>query len=637
MQKKLPSINSAHGSETRNIINEIIKAINDRGLEILSESGFLTWLEENGIKHREEVATFADLPSSDSLNTVRGVESENKIYIKKENGWVPFQTIDINKISLVDEKVEDISLSVKSFGAIGDGVTDDTQAFKDAVTSGGENISVPYGSSYVISETIILNDNTRITGGGTIIDKSDTHLFYAKNKKNIDINVNVRGLGTRQNYDYNKRLIYFEECSDIKINNSSFYDYDGVGVICLRGCRDFKIKGNHIERYSYSGIMLLDGNINGVVSDNTVLDCENHTAPNTYPIMLSGYDAESPTGVGKAENIICDSNYIENEFPWWEGIDAHGGSNLKIINNTVKNCMVGIALVRGGSHNHSIDDCLISGNTLYGPLTGEEREVSNVGITLSAVDGSNNIITDNQVYDYGIVSSLNVDIGGIKITNPDSAIIKNNTIEGCRNFGIFLSSRGRNTMISGNIIKNLLPKIPDNNVFGINIQGTINYYDDIFIDNNILIDDNKYSKGYAIAGPQSNVQNPDEYTYIKETNNKSSFNTKYFRTAFMVIEHRESNPGITGNVVGKLNDIVYNSAYKPGRPSHWICVKPHEGNGSVVRAEWIDINALSYLTSEELPSNPESGLMVYYRKIGKPIWWNGIMWVDSSGEQVIIN
>lgn len=157
MQKKLPSINSAHGSETRNIINEIIKAINDRGLEILSESGFLTWLEKNGIKHREEVATFADLPSSDALNTVRGVESDNKIYIKKENGWVPFQTIDINKISLVDEKVEDISFSVKSFGAVGDGETDDSDAFQHAVdevySRGGGTLFIPKGV-YLINKPI---------------------------------------------------------------------------------------------------------------------------------------------------------------------------------------------------------------------------------------------------------------------------------------------------------------------------------------------------------------------------------------------------------------------------------------------------------------------------------------------------
>ena len=138
VQKKLPSINSAHGSETRNIINEIIKAINDRGLEILSESGFLTWLEKNGIKHREEVATYSDLPASESLNTVRGVVEDNKIYIKKENGWVPFQSIDINKINDVELKVDNIGVSAINFGVTGNGVQDDTVALQELINSSEE-------------------------------------------------------------------------------------------------------------------------------------------------------------------------------------------------------------------------------------------------------------------------------------------------------------------------------------------------------------------------------------------------------------------------------------------------------------------------------------------------------------------
>ena len=131
VQNKLPLINSAHGSETRNIINKIIKAINDRGLEILSESGFLTWLDENGIKHREEVQSFNDLPSNDSLNTVRGVVDDNKIYIKKESGWLPFQTIDISKINQLEYRFsEDIDITknnevfIESFERIAPEVND---------------------------------------------------------------------------------------------------------------------------------------------------------------------------------------------------------------------------------------------------------------------------------------------------------------------------------------------------------------------------------------------------------------------------------------------------------------------------------------------------------------------------------
>ena len=115
---------------------QIEKVIKDRGLEILSESSFLTWLESNELKHLEEVETFSDLPSSDSLNTVRGVESDNKIYIKKESGWIPFQSIDINKINEVENKLttelSQIAINPSNYGAKFDG-TDDTQAIKQAL------------------------------------------------------------------------------------------------------------------------------------------------------------------------------------------------------------------------------------------------------------------------------------------------------------------------------------------------------------------------------------------------------------------------------------------------------------------------------------------------------------------------
>lgn len=176
VQKKLPLINSAHGSETRNIINEIIKAINDRGLEILSESSFLTWLDENGIKHREEVATFADLPSSDSLNTVRGVFEDNKIYIKKENGWIPFQSIDISKINQVENNIDSRSLNpifppAPLVASKADGVTDDHPSLQALVnyvnSSGGGKVDLPAGK-FLIKDTLVIPQGVHVSGSGFI-------------------------------------------------------------------------------------------------------------------------------------------------------------------------------------------------------------------------------------------------------------------------------------------------------------------------------------------------------------------------------------------------------------------------------------------------------------------------------------
>lgn len=225
MQKKLPSINSAHGSETRNIINEIIKAINDRGLEILSESSFLTWLDENGIKHREEVATFADLPSNDSLNTVRGVADDNKIYIKKEDGWVPFQTIDISKINEVERKREvfegETDITPEMFQ--GDDLEKLQQALDFCLVN---NANIRLAKMYDITGlgSIVLNkenynDRTPVTfnGHGGGITKNDSGVMF-KGKTN--------------------------DIGDLIFNDVIFKSVDGAGTEILDGETLIRINTN---------------------------------------------------------------------------------------------------------------------------------------------------------------------------------------------------------------------------------------------------------------------------------------------------------------------------------------------------------------------------------------------------------
>jgi parallel beta-helix repeat protein len=65
-------------------------------------------------------------------------------------------------------------VSVKDFGAVGDGVTDDTAAFQTAVNIAGGTINVPKGT-YKLTSTVTVPGNVQIVGdgiGATIIDGS---------------------------------------------------------------------------------------------------------------------------------------------------------------------------------------------------------------------------------------------------------------------------------------------------------------------------------------------------------------------------------------------------------------------------------------------------------------------------------
>lgn len=70
-----------------------------------------------------------------------------------------------------------VEVSVKDFGAVGDGKTDDTEAFRRAVTEGaGKVISVPVGK-YLISDQVM------IEGHGTVLrgeSRDESILFFKK-------------------------------------------------------------------------------------------------------------------------------------------------------------------------------------------------------------------------------------------------------------------------------------------------------------------------------------------------------------------------------------------------------------------------------------------------------------------------
>lgn len=248
VQKKLPNINSSHGSDTRNILNEVIKTINDRGLEILSESGFLTWLDENGIKHREEVSTFADLPSSDSLNTVRGVFDDNKIYIKKENGWVPFQTIDISKINKVERAAEEITLVASKTGALGDGLKDDTSDLQKLIDEAhGNAITLKSYGQYIISDTLILKDDTKFHGNGSTI-------LLNANVDGVSVpkNAILTGVNFRSNISGYSKIM-------VRLDGKSGYNVATKGYV-----HDLSFTGD--DAILGTGIGEYDGGVKGVVT-----------------------------------------------------------------------------------------------------------------------------------------------------------------------------------------------------------------------------------------------------------------------------------------------------------------------------------------------------------------------------------
>jgi Pectate lyase superfamily protein len=76
------------------------------------------------------------------------------------------EAVNLNaRLNATDTKLADIAINIKSLGAKGDGITDDTQVFKDAIFNliEGQQILVPKGS-YKITEPLIAKKYLKIKG-----------------------------------------------------------------------------------------------------------------------------------------------------------------------------------------------------------------------------------------------------------------------------------------------------------------------------------------------------------------------------------------------------------------------------------------------------------------------------------------
>ena len=465
----------------------------------------------------------------------------------------------------LNEKIEVAAVfkNVKFYGAVGDGVTDDTEAFRSAFANLGAKIFIPDGT-YKITDQIEIKSNTEIKCFGTILHTISTQ---GKATFNIDTQENVvfdglqiHGTGAVDAEPVYSYCLHFINSKNCIVKNSNFKDIQSANTIDFEKCDGAFVEKCKIENYTRSGITATNGTNNVYFIENTVLNCVNKTTANTYPIALCGWDFKL-TGEPMPHNLNALYNYIENEIPWWEGIDAHGGHDIKIIGNTVKGCYTGIAAFSSKTENFDIESCLISNNYVeLGTNTATVRNVDNLGCVISGknVVISNNIFKNCGLLNYTLVDSISY-VYGFYVAQAENCKFENNIIENSRGI-IFEIRTAKNVEIKNNKIVDSIGKPGTFSSYIFDIRAGVEI-ESLFAENN----NGTGNTGYMLVSDinSSNVQNG----YIKIVNNNFENVTAPAQTQIITEQTH-----INSVKMGRVGDFIRKQPPALNTPFGWTCV-----------------------------------------------------------------
>jgi parallel beta-helix repeat protein len=386
------------------------------------------------------------------------------------------------------------TLSVTWFGAVGDGVTDDTAEIQAALDTVGlvtnGTLYIPDGT-FLVSSALTVRANTVIDGVGTIKATGSTinYIFYILTSnvriENIEIDgddkamigiyayggehLTFRGLTIHnctkargvsglyaagilfREIDYgiiDACYFYANGRSDEISGSIYFYDSATDSKYCV-------ISNNYIENAGFHGINVYDTSyckvINNYVNQGNI---GTNAYNNGYGILC--YDGQHDTLHNMCIGNVISGNTVENCYGI--GIYLVVTKDCVVSNNVLKNVCLqqdSPTLHNAGININEGIRTIVTGNTIDGVGGAQTNIISGIGI----LAGTEVVVSDNHINDVttGSVYSYGIYIGGQGEVFTDSGrgvIVKGNTIRTCDSDGIRAEGNLKTEcVITGNTIE----------------------------------------------------------------------------------------------------------------------------------------------------------------------------------------
>lgn len=347
-------------------------------------------------------------------------------------------------------------VSVNDYGAVGNGIVDDTVNIQTALNSGAKTILFAQGI-YNISAPLLVNSNITLIGyGATIFRNANIDNMLRNNADGVtggytaNQNIKLYGLafdGNKTTFPANSTLVAFGHAQKIIIQNCTFYNIPGAW---------HGVELNAVQDASVEGCCYY----NGSTAEELQLDLAANSG--LFP-WFGPYD-NTP-----CKNIVINGNLFTDGGA---GVGSHSAvltfhhTNITISNNAFRNLTSDAIRVPSYKNlvitGNVIDTCAGNGIAAFTPTTlGAEN------YTISNNTFSN--ITNNQ--------------GGINIFFITGVSIIGNNISKCTAWGIFVGNSS-NVVINGNTIKEASQSVTTDYA-AIDVAACVNGY----ITNNVALKD----------------------------------------------------------------------------------------------------------------------------------------------------
>jgi hypothetical protein len=435
----------------------------------------------------------------------------------------------------VHQKLQDL-ISVKDFGAVGDGTTNDTTAIQNAVNAvssspAGGTLYFPQGT-YLTSK-ITIGPNITLDGGGCIVKAvaGQNYIFSITGTANITIRdfvfdatgmSDVGGTGGLP-----QSVLYIDvavgPCSNILVDNCRFtnipltnQNYHAIGFngaeCVVQNCYvdqsggdalnfngGFNVIVNNVVKNGGDGGIAVNNGGRANISNNYIFKCDlgigcgpegNSTDVDTYSLVI-------------ANNTINSCGWGIN-LGWFSNAGRRGPSPVSITGNSIYSCK-SYGIRYDGDSSTFVLNATVSGNTImftgsnaydgsFGANSGDIvfaacRNVSIVGNSIKYPLGTGNTrsiwlnqcvfvtITGNTIYGYDPALTPGYTYG-LLLTDASYTVASSNTIGGART-SVYIDGAGSQQ----NDLAILNNRLQDFTVNGVNLLNASFGTD---INNNIL-------------------------------------------------------------------------------------------------------------------------------------------------------